>query len=192
MKTLYLVRHGETLFNTQGKVQGWCDSPLTERGRAQAASVRRYLEAEGVQLDHAYCSTQERACDTLEIACDLPYTRLKGIKEMNFGEFEGAPGYLQPHGPAWYETFYEQFGGESASQVSARMIGTLREVMEKGDHQNVIAVSHNGSIFYFLRDVWREEFGEQPIQLPNCAVLVFDFSKEDGFVFRKLVDPANY
>lgn len=36
MKRLYLVRHGETLFNIQGKIQGWSDSPLTERGIKQA------------------------------------------------------------------------------------------------------------------------------------------------------------
>lgn len=40
MKTLYLVRHGETLFNIQNKIQGWCDSPLTENGVAQAKKTR--------------------------------------------------------------------------------------------------------------------------------------------------------
>lgn len=36
MKTLYLMRHGEALFNRRHRIQGWCDSPLTERGRDQA------------------------------------------------------------------------------------------------------------------------------------------------------------
>ena len=40
---LYLMRHGETLFNTQKRVQGWCDSPLTENGIWQAEQVKEYL-----------------------------------------------------------------------------------------------------------------------------------------------------
>lgn len=43
MKTLYLMRHGETLFNQQKKIQGWCDSTLTELGRKQAAIAKDYL-----------------------------------------------------------------------------------------------------------------------------------------------------
>lgn len=33
MKDLYIMRHGQTLFNVRGKIQGWCDSPLTEEGK---------------------------------------------------------------------------------------------------------------------------------------------------------------
>ena len=38
-KTLYLMRHGETMFNVQKKIQGWCDSPLTERGKRNRAGM---------------------------------------------------------------------------------------------------------------------------------------------------------
>ena len=41
MKTLYLMRHGQTLFNLQHKIQGWCDAPLTEIGIKQAEGVKR-------------------------------------------------------------------------------------------------------------------------------------------------------
>ncbi len=40
---LYLMRHGETLFNTQKRVQGWCDSPLTENGIWQAEQAKQYF-----------------------------------------------------------------------------------------------------------------------------------------------------
>ncbi|MFZ2316422.1 MAG: histidine phosphatase family protein, partial [Trichococcus flocculiformis] len=89
MKRLYLVRHGETLFNTQGKIQGWSDSPLTERGIKQAQAVRDYFGSEGIRFDHAYSSTSERASDTLELITGMPYARLKGLKEVNYGFFEG-------------------------------------------------------------------------------------------------------
>ena len=51
-----------------------------------------------IQIDDAYCSTSERASDTLEIVThhNMPYTRLKGLKEMNFGVFEGKDECLNP------------------------------------------------------------------------------------------------
>ena len=43
-KTLYLMRHGQTLFNLQHKIQGWCDSPLTELGIKQAKVVGKWFK----------------------------------------------------------------------------------------------------------------------------------------------------
>ena len=83
-KILYLMRHGETLFNVQGKIQGWCDSPLTTNGIKQAKAAAAYYEREGIKFDAACCSTAERASDTLELITSLPYARLKGIREVGF------------------------------------------------------------------------------------------------------------
>lgn len=44
-KIVYLMRHGQTLFNELKKVQGWCDSPLTELGKEQARQVRQYFQS---------------------------------------------------------------------------------------------------------------------------------------------------
>ena len=60
-KNLYLMRHGETLFNVQKRIQGWCDSPLTEAGEEQARQARTFFEGEGIQFDRLYASTSERA-----------------------------------------------------------------------------------------------------------------------------------
>lgn len=109
-KILYLMRHGETLFNKQKKIQGWCDAPLTELGIQQARIARRYFMDNNVILDHAYSSTSERACDTLEIVTDykMPYVRLKGLKEWNFGAFEGKDECLNPKLP--YGDFFKAWG----------------------------------------------------------------------------------
>ena len=66
-KTLYIMRHGQTLFNVQHKIQGWCDAPLTDLGIRQALAAKEYIDSQNVTFDHAYSSTSERACDTLEI-----------------------------------------------------------------------------------------------------------------------------
>ena len=47
---LYLMRHGETLFNTQKRVQGWCDSPLTENGIWQAEQAKQYFAKKGISF----------------------------------------------------------------------------------------------------------------------------------------------
>lgn len=66
-KHIYLIRHGETYFNSIGKIQGWCDSPLSEKGIAQAKRARQMIIDKGIEFDAAYSSTQGRAMDTLEI-----------------------------------------------------------------------------------------------------------------------------
>ena len=65
MGRLYLMRHGETAFNRQMRTQGWCDSPLTPDGIAQAKRAAATIRRLGLTFDHFCCSTQERASDTL-------------------------------------------------------------------------------------------------------------------------------
>ena len=117
MSKLYLMRHGQTLFNVLKRKQGWCDSPLTELGIEQARGAGRWFAEHGVTFDHAYSSTSERAVDTLELVLaesgqgDLAYERVKGLKEWNFGSFEGLTEDVNP--PLPYGDFYVPFGGES-------------------------------------------------------------------------------
>ena len=63
MKHLYMMRHGQTLFNVRRRIQGSCDSPLTELGIKQAEAARELIK--DIPFDHYYSSTAERASDTL-------------------------------------------------------------------------------------------------------------------------------
>ena len=103
-KTLYLMRHGQTMFNVRRKIQGWCDSPLTEKGCDQALHARRYFEDAGITFDHVYCSSAGRACETAELVSDVPYTPTKGLREWGFGLFEGESRLLMPPTP-WGDFF---------------------------------------------------------------------------------------
>ena len=64
------MRPGQTLFNVQHKIQGWCDAPLTDLGMKQAKIGGEYFKDHQINFDQAYSSTSERACDTLEIVTD--------------------------------------------------------------------------------------------------------------------------
>lgn len=177
-KTLYLMRHGQTLFNVQHKIQGWCDAPLTELGIKQAKMAGVYFKEHQMTFDHAYSSTSERACDTLEIVTDyqMPYTRVKGLKEWNFGVFEGKDECLNP--PLPYGDFFKGFGGESEMELRERMSKTLTEIMEKEDHQVVLAVSHGAACAQFYRAWEKYAKVKKTERFYNCCVLKYEY--EDG------------
>lgn len=94
MLTLYLVRHGKTVFNTVGRLQGWSDSPLTQEGREAAAALGRSLENK-VAFDAAFSSTSPRALETARLVLQakgqgaLGVTALEAMREYCFGGFEG-------------------------------------------------------------------------------------------------------
>ena len=163
------------MFNVQKKIQGWCESPLTENGIAQAKKAGQYFREHGITFDHAYCSTSERCSDTLELVTDMPYTRLKGLKENFYGELEGESERLNAHlTPKDCETFYLQFGGESSNMTRDRMVKTLTEIMEKEGHSCILAVSHSGACFNFLRVV-HDPMEELKKGFGNCCIFVYQY-----------------
>ena len=189
-QTLYLMRHGETLFNEQHKIQGWCDSPLTAKGQAQAKIAGQYFTANQIRFDHAYCSTSERSSDTLELVTQnkMPYTRVKVLKEWNFGRFEGEHEYLNPKLP--YRDFFVAYGGESQYEVAKRLGQTLTQIMSKKDHNCVLAVSHGAACANFLRYCLHTE-DLAPYtggKIGNCAIFKFSFF-ENEFKFEELIRP---
>lgn len=174
-KTLYLMRHGQTLFNLQHKIQGWCDAPLTELGIKQAKIASEYFKNNKIIFDHAYSSTSERACDTLEIVTEgkMPYTRIKGLKEWNFGAFEGKDECLNPKLP--YGDFFKQFGGEREMELRERMVKTLTDIMNKDDHEVVLAVSHGAACAQFYRAFEQYAKVLKKERFYNCCILKFEY-----------------
>ncbi len=177
-KTLYLMRHGQTLFNVRRKIQGWCDAPLTELGINQAKIAGKYFEDEGIVFNKAYSSTSERACDTLEYVTNfkMDYTRVKGLKEWNFGVFEGESEDLNP--PLPYGDYFKTFGGESEQEVRKRVSNTLIDIMNKDDHDTVLAVSHGAACAQFYREWEDYALVKKTERFYNCCILKYEY--EDG------------
>lgn len=186
MGKLYLVRHGETVFNRNKRIQGWTDSPLTELGISQAMKAGEYFKEHGITFDHAYSSTSERACDTLELIVDMPYTRLKGLKEMFYGTLDGEPSYLGAPNREIRHTYYKQFGGTTTKEVGERMMRTLTEIMSKEGHESVLVVSHGAASFNFLVEVLGYEPDMSNI-LGNCCCFSFEF-KDGKFNYEQYLD----
>ena len=177
-KTLYLMRHGQTLFNLRHKVQGWCDAPLTDFGIYQAKVAGQYFKDAGIIFDDAYSSTQERACDTLELVTDgkLPYKRVKGLKEWNFGTFEGES-----------EDLFVPYGGEGVYQVGERVLVTLTEVMEQADAEPVLAVSHGGAMWAFYLKIAAQAL-DPKVRFGNCAICHYHY-EQGYFKLVEVIDP---
>src|SRR6266545_5850147 len=90
MTTILLVRHGETDWNAERRVQGHSDTPLNETGRAQAVALADALE--GKEIDAVYSSDLLRAHETARIVAKrrgLEVTAIRDLRERNFGTWEG-------------------------------------------------------------------------------------------------------
>jgi probable phosphoglycerate mutase len=90
MESLYLIRHGQTHWNAEERMQGWLDSPLTEAGRSQAARNAELLEREAVEALWAspLGRTRETA-DILNARLGLPVTHDVRLRERHCGQWEG-------------------------------------------------------------------------------------------------------
>ncbi|WP_414841950.1 histidine phosphatase family protein [Enterococcus saccharolyticus] len=184
-KVLYLMRHGETLFNQLHKIQGWCDSPLTPKGIEQAKIAGDYFKENQIVFDDAYCSTLERTSDTLECTTDIPYTRLKGLKEWNFGRFEGEPEFLNPALP--YGDFFVPFGGEREVDLRNRVAETIAQLMRTTKGQTILAVSHGASCRHFMR-YWSHTSQIDSNKISNCCILKFAYHEDETFELLEIIN----
>lgn len=184
-KTLYLMRHGQTLFNLRRKIQGWCDSPLTELGINQAKIAGKYFMDQKITFTQAYSSTSERACDTLECVTSMPYTRVKGLKEWNFGILESESEDLNP--PLPYGNFFKEFKGEGEMELKQRVADTLLEIMKQDGHECVLAVSHGATCRQFMREWAHTSSLDQKGRIGNCCILKFEF-EDNQFTLVEIIN----
>lgn len=197
-KHLYLMRHALTVFNERKKIQGWCDSPLSPYGEAQAKRVADMLDERGISFDHAYCSTSGRTAQTLMLATrnKMPFERLDDLREFGFGLLEGESVALAP--PTPFGAALVQYGGESAYQVTRRMVRALTQIMDKPDHQNVLAVSHGSSSLAFF-DAYRDTSkitlempsisGNESVAVPGNASIIHYSYEKGQFSAQELMVP---
>ena len=186
MKTIYLMRHGETLFNVMDVNQGQCDSPLTENGIRQAQKARAWFEAQQVRFDAVYSSTAERACDTAEIVSGgMPYTRCKNLKEIFLGTKEASPNRDDPAYP--YGDYFVPFGGEGLDAFTKRIDTAVRQIAEQESGQTILIVSHGMAIRRFLTMVPPAPEGIDGF-LGNCGIVQLAYA--DGkFAVQRIINP---
>jgi len=171
MTTLLLVRHGETDWNAEGRLQGHTDRPLNDFGRRQAAALAERLAGDGI--DAIYASDLSRARETAEILgarLGLPVLLEPGLRERNWGSWEGLTGA---------ERDRVEYVGEAPEQHAERVLAAVAAIAERHPGRRIVVVTHGGS----LRRVQAAAYGMALPVVDNCAV--WGVVHEDG-AFRPI------
>lgn len=184
MTQLILVRHGETPWNRELRMQGQTDTPLSATGCAQAAALGQRLA--GSAFAALYSSDLNRAWDTATAIAQstghevIPDPRLR---ERRFGIFEGLTrseiGERYPEELQRFESRDPDYtipGGESARAFWARCLGCLAEIGERHAGAEVVVVTHG----LVLDAIYRAAHGlphdqPRPVPLVNASVNAFTY-----------------
>lgn len=163
---LYLVRHGETDWNLQNKIQGQTDTPLNEKGRRQAQELAMKLK-EKHHISSIYSSRQKRALETAQVVgrtIGVQPTVQQGLEEISLGKWEGytwrqVREQFPDEYQAWYNNRRYQVPpeGESYQQLLDRLLPVLADLMEKSVG-NILAVTHSAVIMTLLSYVYDTPF----------------------------------
>jgi len=211
---LYIARHGKTMFNTIGRVQGWSDSPLTPFGEEGIRELGVGLKAAGIPFKSAYSSDSGRTIQTMDIILretgleTIPYKRDKRIREWCFGSFDGGydgeffygvlPRTVAFQGKNIHDVTYPELAqsildvdtagwAESWEVLRKRIIEgftTIAEDLERSGGGDAFVVSHNMTIATFA---WLMDPSVEHPPLDNGSVTVVAY--ENGrFTLETLGD----
>jgi probable phosphoglycerate mutase len=171
---LLLIRHGETQWNQEGRVQGWCDSPLTDAGIAQARLLAARLAEE--RVDRLVASDLGRARETAAPIAERLGLRVEldpGLRERAYGILEGCTWAEAERGhPDAYariaarDPAYAVPGGESAAQFHGRVIDAVERIASAHAGGRIAIVAHGG----VLGVVFRHASG-LPLDAPRTYTL---------------------
>ena len=171
MTTLYIIRHGETDLNRQGRFCGSTDMPLNERGIAQAETLREPMSR--VELDRIYSSPLERAVKTAECirnGRDIEIITAEGLKEIHCGKWETLRRdeieARWPGGIELWETkpdILRMDDGETFAEVQERVSRALIDIVRRERGHKIAIACHLMTIQMIMltilqasiRDIWK-------------------------------------
>lgn len=194
---LYFVRHGETQYNIEKRMQGFCDSPLTDRGIEQARCLGMGLS--DIDFSAIYSSESQRVLDTASYAIghrEIPIITDPRLKEMNFGVLESLleTEIIDQYGNI-LETLFSSNDlnisapdGESYSQLFSRTNSAINEIIQKHKHGggNILVFSHGVTIGnYLLQLAKMSDFPHHE----NCSVSVVKYFSND-FHLERIADTS--
>lgn len=190
---VYIIRHGETIWNAAGKMQGNADIELNESGRELAGELGRKLEE--VHFDRIYSSPLIRAYET---AClirghrNIPIIRDDRLREICFGTLEGThySEWMREDNP--YRFFFSEparytppEGGEALEQVCTRAKEFLQQVVEPAweTTKRIMIVAHgalNKGLMCYIENHGTDTFWGEALQ-QNCEASIFTY---DGSTWK--------
>jgi probable phosphoglycerate mutase len=174
------IRHGETAWNVDTRIQGHLDIPLNDTGRWQARQLARALAARD-PIHAIYSSDLQRAHHTahaIATATSAPLVMHAGLRERGFGRFEGKTyAEIEQHWPEeserWRkrEPHWAPEGGESLTQMRERVTRTLHELVARHAGEQIALVAHGGVMDQLYRLATGQDLqAPRTWQLGNTAV----------------------
>lgn len=196
---LFVIRHGETEWNKEFRIQGFKDSPLTENGIKQTELLSKYLKFKyfnqnnkSFNINYAYSSDLGRAIQTTEIlkkSLNFNYEKRSELREKNFGIFEGLTlNEIIEKYPEYKDDFFQKVhsynfkipNGESNKDLMERVIGFIYLVFDQvNNNENVLFITHGGvveSIFKYIFDI--KEMNLRKYSLNNCSINIFEVRRD--------------
>ena len=185
-KTLYFVRHGESVYNKANILQGDVDPSLTKYGKEQAGELGILIKEFG--LKQMAVSPLIRAKQTAEMinkALNIPISFYEDLREMYFGDWQGE--MKVEHWDKFRRNFYEfgepPPGGESKNEIIKRIQKCVLQICNDIDVHPVLIVSH-GMIVRLLIGAWFTNNSEKEIRalrMPNLGIykVEIEFDKEN-------------
>ena len=183
---LILIRHGQTVWNSERRMQGQRNSALSELGRAQARAVARRLQNEAFDL--LYSSDLDRALETAQAIAQVTGHEIRiepRLRERCFGIFEGLTrDEMKERHPSEYARFRERDpdycmpGGESARAFHDRCMGVFHDMVARHVGRRIVVVAHGLLLVALYRVAHALALNEPRTQLEliNGSLNVFGYA----------------
>jgi broad specificity phosphatase PhoE len=201
MTRLLLVRHGQSTWNAQGRIQGWADPQLDETGQEQARKLAHRLAAEEQNISALYSSPLLRArqtAETIGLATGLPVQTDDRLKENDVGLLAGLTGAeIEQQFPEWVAARQASVewvpppGGEDRDAFVKRAVAVMCDIVTHHPEQTVAVVSHGGTLGVYLAHLLEMPIRRSlPFQLDNTSLSIVKVSERRVRLF-KLNDTAH-
>lgn len=176
-----LVRHGETDWNAQRRLQGHTDIDLNLRGIAQAEQMARALKKINLQFDVLYTSDLQRAANTakeIERLFNTSALVSSALRERHLGALQGLTmGEAPKLEPKLWRSHLDRNlneelrGGESIIQFSSRIKEALDQILQQNIGKTILIVSHGGALDMMYRLASSQSLdSEKAVAVPNASL----------------------
>jgi len=199
MLQVYLVRHGETLWNAERRIQGQSDSPLTDKGETQARQVAERVKALGIT--HIITSDLGRTRRTAEIIADIcgcDVTLEPRLRELDMGVLERRHlDSLTEEEEGWRRQLVNGTAdgripeGESMQELSERMHAALATCLELPQGSRPLLVSHGMALGCLVSTILGlPAYAERRLRLRNCSISRIDYQQSPWLASGWVVETA--
>ena len=173
---LYIVRHGETIWNQEHKVQGIADIPLTQKGKDEAKELQDLIKT--LNIDVVISSPLIRARETAKILVDLslPINTDDRIKERDWGLNEGADIDTVDKWDCWDVILNTKVQNiECIQDFMYRVSDFIEDIKIKYKDKNVLVVTHSAvsRVIHYLLGHIPEDANLSRIDIPNLRIIEY-------------------